>query len=70
MSDIAEAFIDAMGVKMRGGTKRFQAQYLRLIHVPEPDSISDEISYQLKKAFENNDRKAASKAAVAAYGLE
>lgn len=70
MSDIAEAFIDAMGVKMRGGTKRFQAQYLRLIHVPDPDSISDEISYQLKTAFENNDRKAASKAAVAAYGLE
>ena len=70
MSDIAESFIDALGVKMRGGTMRFQAQYLRLIHVPEPDSISSETASILREAFETNDRKAASKAARIAYKLE
>lgn len=70
MSDIAESFVDALGVKMRGGTKRFQAQYLRMIHVPEPDSISSETAAQLRDAFNANDRKAASKAALAAYRLE
>lgn len=70
MSDIAESFIDALGVKMRGGTKRFQAQYLRLIHVPNPDDIPDKIAKELKTAFENNDRIAASRAALIAYGLE
>lgn len=70
MSDIAESFIDALGVKMRGGTMRFQAQYLRLIHVPEPESIPANIADALKDAFEKNDRLAASKAASIAYGLE
>ena len=70
MSDIAESFIDALGVKMRGGTKRFQAQYLRLIHVPSPDDISCETAKELKIAFEKNDRDAASRAALVAYGLE
>lgn len=70
MSDVAESFVDAFGVKMRGGTKRFQAQYLKLIHVPEPDSISSETATQLKEAFESNDRKAASRAALLAYRLE
>lgn len=70
MSDIAESFIDALGVKMRGGTKRFQAQYLRLIHVPNPDDIPAETAEELKIAFENNDRNASSRAAIVAYGLE
>lgn len=70
MSDIAESFIDALGVKMRGGTKRFQAQYLRLIHVPRPENISKDIADQLRNAFENNDRVSASRVARIAYGLE
>ncbi len=70
ISDIAESFVDAMGVKMRGGTKRFQAQYLRLIHVPKPDEIPEDTADELKSAFENNDRAAASRAALVAYGLE
>lgn len=70
MSDVVESFVDALGVKMRGGTKRFQAQYLRMIHVPKPSSIPERIAEQLKKAFENNDREAATKAAMSAYGLE
>lgn len=70
MSDIAESFIDTLGIKMRGGAMRFQAQYLRLIHVPEPETISSNTSAQLKAAFEGNDRTAANKAALVAYGLE
>ena len=70
MSDIAESFIDALGVKMRGGTKRFQAQYLRLIHVPNPTDISKETADELRVAFETNDRETASRAAISAYGLE
>jgi len=70
MSEVAESFVDALGVKMRGGTKRFQAQYLRLIHVPEPNSIPSETAAQLRNAFETNNRNAANKAAMSAYGLE
>jgi hypothetical protein len=69
LSRVAEAFIDAYGVKMRGGTLRFQAQYLRKIRVPAPDSISDELAGQLRKAFRARDREAATRAAEAAYGL-
>lgn len=70
MSDTAESFIDALGVKMRGGTKRFQAQYLKLIRVPSPENITAETADKLRKAFEMNDRDAANKAALLAYGLE
>lgn len=69
LSDIATSFVDALGVKMRGGTLRFQAQYLRLIHVPEPSSIPDSVRRGLAEAFEAGDRKAASVAARKAYGL-
>ena len=70
MSELAESFIDVLGVKMRGGTKRFQAQYLRLIHVPEPQNISSDVAVKLKDAFETNNRIAASEAALMAYNME
>lgn len=70
MSDIAEAFVDALGVKMRGRTLRFQAQYLRLIHVPYPIGIEDLTLEKLARAFETGDRDAANKAAREAYRLE
>lgn len=69
MSEIAESFIDALGVKMRGGTLRFQAQYLRLIHVPIPDNIDGDTMFELRDAFENGNREAATAAARKAYGL-
>lgn len=70
MSDIAEAFIDALGVKMRGDTLRFQAQYLRLMHVPQPEDIPPDVTRRLAEAFESGDREMANAAARAAYGLE
>lgn len=69
MSEVAESFVDALGVKMRGGTLRFQAQYLRLIHVPMPESIDNQIKSELRRAFEADDRVAATSAALKAYGL-
>lgn len=69
MSDIATAFIDALGVKMRGKTLRFQAQYLRLIHVPKASSVPSQVKESLASAFDSGDREAADIAAREAYGL-
>ncbi|XQE81050.1 Eco57I restriction-modification methylase domain-containing protein [Streptomyces microflavus] len=69
LSRIAEAFVSAYGVKMRGGTLRFQAQYLRKIAVPRPETIPDDIASRLRDAFRAGDRAAATRAAEEAYGL-
>lgn len=69
LSRIAEAFVSAYGVKMRGGTLRFQAQYLRKITVPRPGSIPEDVADRLREAFRASDRDAATRAAEEAYGL-
>lgn len=69
MSSIAEAFISAHGVKMRGGTLRFQAQYLRKIAVPSSESLSQSVVNRLREAFRIGDRQLADVAAEDAYGL-
>lgn len=70
MSDVVEAFIDAYGVKMRGKTLRFQAQYLRKVHVPHFEDIDVDVVGALADAFRRRDRAAASMAARKAYGME
>ena len=69
LSRIAQAFVDSYGVKMRGGTMRFQAQYLRMIRVPSPDSLSRAVSEALRTAFQDRDVDAATRAAEDAYDL-
>jgi hypothetical protein len=69
LSRIAQAFIEAYGVRMRGGTLRFQAQYLRKIRVPTPASLAPNIADRLRQAHRAFDRDAATRAAEAAYGL-
>jgi adenine-specific DNA-methyltransferase len=69
LSRIAQAFIEAYGVRMRGGTLRFQAQYLRKIRVPAPESITPKVGELLRNAYRSWDRDAATRAAEAAYGL-
>ena len=69
LSRVAQAFIEAYGVRMRGGTLRFQAQYLRKIRVPRPSEIADDVACRLVAAFRTRDADAATKAAEAAYGL-
>ena len=69
LSDIANLFVGAYCVKMRGGTYRFQAQYLRKIRVPDPKAVSLEREERLRSAFRQRDRRAATEAAAEVYGL-
>jgi adenine-specific DNA-methyltransferase len=70
LSKVAEFFVDSYAVRMRGGTLRFQAQYLRRIRVPRPADIPSDLAHDLASAFERRDNVAATKTALAIYGLE
>lgn len=70
LSRIAQAFIEAYCVRMRGGTLRFQAQYLRRIRVPRPDDIDSATQRALRAAFLARDVEAATAVAARAYGIE
>lgn len=70
LSRIAQAFIEAYCVRMRGGTLRFQAQYLKRIRVPGPDQIDAATQAALRTAFRDRDTDAATRAAGVAYGIE
>ncbi|MGV9362776.1 Eco57I restriction-modification methylase domain-containing protein [Amycolatopsis sp. NPDC003731] len=69
LSKIAQAFIEAYCVRMRGGTLRFQAQYLKQIRVPDPKSLDGKIQQELRSAFSARDAVAATKAAAKAYDI-
>ena len=69
LSRVAQLFIEAYCVKMRGGTLRFQAQYLRRIRVPDPATLAEDLCERLRIAFRNRDDAAATLAAVEAYGI-
>jgi hypothetical protein len=70
MSDVGNLFVGAYCVKMRGGTYRFQAQYLRKIRLPDPATVPDSTSEALRAAFGSRDRAAASAAAWPLYGVD
>ena len=70
ISKVAEAFVDAYAVKMRGGTLRFQAQYLRRIPLPDHACIAPQDKQALTKAFERRDVIAATRAALRVYGID
>ncbi len=70
LSDIANLFVGAYCVKMRGGCYRFQAQYLRRICVPGMSEIGETTRGELRAAFRSRDRGAATKAACGAYGID
>ena len=67
MADTTRRFIDVLGVKMRGGTLRFQAQYLRLVHLPQYEQVSEVNREGLACAFDNRDRVLATRYAESAY---
>jgi hypothetical protein len=69
LSKVAEAFVDAYAVKMRGRTLRFQAQYVRRIRVPHLSEIGETDRAALANAFDRRDVQAATDAALRAYGL-
>jgi adenine-specific DNA-methyltransferase len=70
LSKVAEAFVAAYCVKMRGGTLRFQAQSLRRIRVPSPDTLTATDQAELASAFDRRDAVAATEIAIRLYGLE
>ena len=70
LARVAQAFIEAYCVRMRGGTLRFQAQYLKQIRVPRPDSVDSPVAESLRTAFRNRDVDAATRAAAIAYGID
>lgn len=69
LSDIASTFVEAYCTRMRGGTLRLMAQYLRTIRVPRPDTIDPSTAARLRAAFQAYDREDASEAARVAYRL-
>lgn len=69
LSRVAQAFIEAYCVRMRGGTLRFQAQYLKQIRVPRPNSVDSVTADALRRAFRQRDVDAATAAAATAYGI-
>lgn len=69
LSDIANLFVGAYCVRMRGGTYRFQAQYLRRIRVPDVSSLRPSAARDLAAAFSARDRERANAVAAGMYGL-
>src|ERR1017187_2114883 len=69
LSRVAQLFVEAYCVKMRGGTLRFQAQYLRRIRVPSPAALSEDLCGRLRIAFRTRDASAATRAALEAYEI-
>jgi hypothetical protein len=70
MSKVAEGFISAYCVKMRGGTLRFQAQYLRRIRLPDPTKIRARDRERLRLAFRERRADLATDVAIKLYGVE
>lgn len=70
LSKVAEFFVDRYTVKMRGGTLRFQAQYLRKIRVPFPEQLTPSTSEALREAFRKRDSGLATETALAVYGID
>ena len=69
LSAVGQLFIEAYGVRMRGGYLRYQAQYLRRIRVPEIESISREQAERLTQAFRSRDRRLATEVALSVYQI-
>ncbi len=70
LSDVANLFVGAYCVRMRGGCYRFQAQYLRRIRLPASDSISSRDGRALASAFSDRDVEAATAIALKLFGIE
>ena len=70
LSDVANLFVGAYCVRMRGGCYRFQAQYLRQVRVPPVADVIVEEAKLLRDAFRRRDVGAATTVALSLYGLD
>jgi len=69
LSDITRHFITTYSTKMRGGYLRFQAQYLRRIHVPYWKNVPEKLKVRLRAAAEKRDIAACNAATFDLYKL-
>lgn len=69
LSNVAQFFVEAYSVRMRGGWLRFQAQYLRRIRVPKPCAATEEQAERLRQAFRTHDLAAVNAVVSALYQL-
>jgi hypothetical protein len=69
LSRVADLFVRTYSVKMRGGTLRFQAQYMRRICVPPLDAIRKGDRTALARAFDDRDVEKATGVAIRVYAL-
>lgn len=69
LASVAQFFIEAYGVRMRGGYLRFQAQYLRRLRVPSPATISESAAGKLREALQTHSVALADEVALELYGL-
>lgn len=70
LSRIAQAFVEAYSVRMRGGTLRFQSQYLKRIRVPRQADVAPAVQERLRQAFRTRDVQAATQASFEAYRID
>lgn len=69
LSGVTRLFVATYSTKMRGGYLRFQAQYLRRIHVPHWQDVPEILRYDLIAAAERRDLQACNSAAFRLYRL-
>lgn len=70
LSRVSQFFIECYAVRMHNDYLRFQAQYLRRIRVPSPESIGPERAEGLRNAFERRDVDTATEITMELYGIE
>jgi hypothetical protein len=69
LSGIARLFVATYSTKMRGGYLRFQAQYLRRIHIPYWADVSASLRKRLKAAGKHRDIEGCNAAVFELFGL-
>lgn len=69
-SRVALFFVWSYAVKMRGGYLRFQAQYLRRIRLPDPESIPVTLAESIASAFRARDFTCLDRLVLEAYRLK
>lgn len=70
LSQVCQFFIECYAVRMHNGYLRFQAQYLRRIRVPDPESITSRQAKLLKRAFDERNVDLATEVALELYAIE
>lgn len=69
LSSVGQFFVESYGVRMRGDYLRFQAQYLRRIRVPLPDTLTQQQRTDLQAAFRMRDKERATKVALNVFRI-